>query len=149
MALNVGGFRPHHGVAEDAVQKPVDVCFGNSIHDAAMLEIARHAFAVNPNPDLGKIAQFAGISAPNESSDFDRDFYGAIMEALFRCESWIALVMITDLLGRKDRFNVPGTAASSNWSKRMAKTIGELKKSRRVGQRMRLIRELLERTGRI
>ena len=37
-----------------------------------------------------------------------RDFYPAIFEALFRSESWIALVMITDLLGRKDRFNVPG-----------------------------------------
>jgi len=99
--------------------------------------------------DLGKIAQFAGTSAPNENGDFDRDFYGPIMEALFRCESWIALVMITDLLARKDRFNVPGTATSSNWSRRMAKTIAELKKSRRVGQRMRLIRELLQKTGRI
>ncbi len=41
---------------EQILRKPVDVCFGNSIHDAAMLEIARHAFAVNPNPDLEKIA---------------------------------------------------------------------------------------------
>jgi HAD superfamily hydrolase (TIGR01490 family) len=40
----------------EVVQKQVDVCFGNSIHDLAMLEIARHAFAVNPNPDLEKIA---------------------------------------------------------------------------------------------
>ena len=41
----------------EVVKKPVDVCFGNSIHDVAMLEVARHAFAVNPNPDLEKIAQ--------------------------------------------------------------------------------------------
>jgi phosphoserine phosphatase len=40
----------------EVVQKSVDVCFGNSIHDLAMLEVARHAFAVNPNPDLEKIA---------------------------------------------------------------------------------------------
>src|SRR4051812_49248597 len=98
--------------------------------------------------DLTRIAQFAGISAPNENSDFDRDFYGPIMEALFRCESWIALVMITDLLARKDRFNVPGTATSSNWSRRMAKTIDELAQSRSVQKRMRLIRGLLESTGR-
>ena len=44
----------------DVVEKPVDVCFGNSIHDAAMLEIARHAFAVNPNPDLEKVAREKG-----------------------------------------------------------------------------------------
>jgi phosphoserine phosphatase len=42
---------------QEVLRKPVDICFGNSIHDAAMLEIARHAFAVNPNPDLEKIAQ--------------------------------------------------------------------------------------------
>jgi HAD superfamily hydrolase (TIGR01490 family) len=41
----------------EVMQKQVDVCFGNSIHDAAMLKIARHAFAINPNPDLEKIAQ--------------------------------------------------------------------------------------------
>jgi phosphoserine phosphatase len=40
---------------QEVLRKPVDICFGNSIHDAAMLEIARHAFAVNP--DLEKIAQ--------------------------------------------------------------------------------------------
>ncbi len=44
----------------EVIQKPVDVCFGNSIHDAAMLELARHSFAVNPNPDLEKIAQEKG-----------------------------------------------------------------------------------------
>jgi phosphoserine phosphatase len=34
----------------------VDAVFGNSIHDLAMLELARHPFAVNPNPDLEQIA---------------------------------------------------------------------------------------------
>jgi phosphoserine phosphatase len=44
----------------EVLKKQVDACFGNSIHDAAMLEIARHAFAVNPNPDLEEIAQEKG-----------------------------------------------------------------------------------------
>jgi 4-alpha-glucanotransferase len=99
--------------------------------------------------DLAKIAQFAGISAPHEKSDFDRDFYGPIMEALFRCESWIALVMITDLLARKDRFNVPGTATSSNWSRRMARSIDALKNSPGVRKRMERVRGLLQKSGRI
>jgi len=34
------------------ILEPVDVCMGNTIHDAAMLELASHAFAVNPNSDL-------------------------------------------------------------------------------------------------
>ena len=71
------------------------------------------------------------------------------MEALFRCESWIALVMITDLFARKDRFNVPGTATKSNWSRRMWKSVEDLRKSSRIRKRMEQIRGLLEKTGRI
>jgi len=41
----------------EIVQRPVDVCFGNSIHDVDMLAIAAHAVAVNPNADLERIAR--------------------------------------------------------------------------------------------
>jgi phosphoserine phosphatase len=34
-----------------------DIVFGNSVHDQAMLELARRAFAVNPNPDLAAAAR--------------------------------------------------------------------------------------------
>ena len=37
-----------------------DVVFGNSIHDAAMMEIARQAFPVNPTPALEEIAALRG-----------------------------------------------------------------------------------------
>ena len=44
----------------DVIGKPVDVVFGNSIHDQAMLEMARYPFCVNPNPDLEHIARARG-----------------------------------------------------------------------------------------
>jgi phosphoserine phosphatase len=37
-----------------------DVVFGNSIHDLAMLEIARRAFPVNPSPALMQAAAKRG-----------------------------------------------------------------------------------------
>ena len=37
-----------------------DVVFGNSVHDAAMLEIARQAYPVNPTPALVEIASRHG-----------------------------------------------------------------------------------------
>lgn len=40
--------------------RPVDVCFGNSIHDAAMMELARTAFAIGPTPELEKVARERG-----------------------------------------------------------------------------------------
>ena len=40
----------------EVVGKPVDAVFGNSVHDEAMLEMARYPFCVNPNPDLERVA---------------------------------------------------------------------------------------------
>jgi len=97
--------------------------------------------------DLLKIAQFAGI-APREGLEYERDFYPAMMSALFNSNSRIAIVMITDLLARKDRFNVPGTAAATNWTRRLPKTISQMCESPTIRRRMKLIKELLEKSGR-
>jgi len=41
---------------QEAIQERPDAAFGNSRFDTEMLEMSRHAFAVNPNPDLEKTA---------------------------------------------------------------------------------------------
>jgi phosphoserine phosphatase len=48
----------------------VDAVFGNSVHDADMLKLARHPFAVNPNPDLERMARERGwpICRPERGS---------------------------------------------------------------------------------
>jgi 4-alpha-glucanotransferase len=99
--------------------------------------------------DLAKIAVFAGFDPRIDRVDFEKDFYPAIMGALFGSEAWLAIVMITDLLGRKYRFNVPGTKANLNWTRRMQRAVAQLRSSRKEQKRMRLIHELLEKTGRV
>jgi len=94
--------------------------------------------------DLARIADFAELNPKIDRIEFEKDFYPAIMEALFKSEAWIAIVMITDLLARKYRFNVPGTAANLNWTRRMQRRIAQLRASRKTQARMRLIHELLE-----
>ena len=44
----------------EAVKKEIDGAFGNSRWDAEMLAMAKHAFAVNPNPDLESTAREQG-----------------------------------------------------------------------------------------
>ena len=52
---------PDKAVAiNDVIQRKPDAVFGNSIHDLAMLEIARHPFVIHPNPDLRVIAEQRG-----------------------------------------------------------------------------------------
>ncbi|MEO6872397.1 MAG: 4-alpha-glucanotransferase [Chthoniobacterales bacterium] len=98
--------------------------------------------------DLNKIAAFASLPQPNETTDYLRDFYPAIFAALFQSESWIAIVMITDLLGRKDRFNVPGTSANSNWTRRLHTTVKKLGGGHALKRQLHLVQDLLQKTGR-
>ena len=99
--------------------------------------------------DLGKIARFAGLDGDIRQLKYEPNFYGAILHALFASNAWIAIVMLTDLLGRKYRFNVPGTATGSNWTRRMQRTVNQLRNSRKERSRMRFVRELLQKTGRV
>jgi 4-alpha-glucanotransferase len=99
--------------------------------------------------DLEKIATFARMEQREGAITYASDFYPRIMEALFASNSWLAIVMITDLLARKDRFNIPGMANEGNWTRRMHATVSELRHSRTTRERMRLIRELLRKTGRL
>jgi 4-alpha-glucanotransferase len=99
--------------------------------------------------DLIKIARFTGVEADFQSMRYEPDFYRQILRALFASNAWIAVVMITDLLGRKYRFNVPGTATASNWTRRMQRTIAQLRSSKKEQSRARFIREVLAKTGRV
>ena len=47
-------------VIREVIGKPMEAVFGNSIHDQAMLELAKWPFCVNPNPDLEQIARERG-----------------------------------------------------------------------------------------
>ena len=98
--------------------------------------------------DLRKIAIFSGMTSLHEGMRYAADFYPRAMEALFASNSWLAIVMITDLLARKERFNVPGMANEGNWTRRMHATVAELRRSKTIRERMRMVRELLEKTGR-
>jgi 4-alpha-glucanotransferase len=97
---------------------------------------------------IEKIALFSGLNSDIDRFDYENDFYPAVMHALFKCNSWIAVVMITDLLARAYRFNVPGTKANLNWTRRIQRSIAKLRSGRKERKRMRLIHELLEKTAR-
>ena len=47
-------------VIREAIGKPMEAVFGNSVHDQAMLEMAKWPFCVNPNPDLDQVARERG-----------------------------------------------------------------------------------------
>ena len=98
---------------------------------------------------LEKIALFSGLNSKIDRPDYEKDFYPAVMDALLKCNSWIAIIMITDLLAREYRFNVPGTKANQNWTRRIRRPIAKLRSSRKERKRMELIHELVVKAGRV
>jgi 4-alpha-glucanotransferase len=111
------------------------------------VSLVRHSLGEGGSPPNQKGADWKPPLL--DQLDFEKEFYPAIMEALFSCNSWIAMVMITDLLERKYRFNVPGTKANLNWTRRMQRSIAQLSSSPKERKRMQLIRGLLVKTERI
>jgi 4-alpha-glucanotransferase len=161
-SLGIAGFKIPQWEIRDGMVIPGDMYDRVSVatyatHDHEPIRALWHEAIEHPKPETGqqanatleKIALFAGLNSKIDMVDYEKDFYPAIMDALFRCNSWIAMVMITDLLARKYRFNVPGTRANLNWTRRMQRSIAKLHSSRKERKRMHLIHELLEKTGRV
>ena len=98
--------------------------------------------------ELHKLAQFAGIPPEARSDGFSENVHERLLTALFRSNSWIAICMITDLFAREERFNVPGTAADSNWSRRMHLTVENLSTDPECRRRSALVRKALGEAGR-
>lgn len=97
--------------------------------------------------ELEQLATFAGLE--NRSPQpFSSEVHEALLGALFASNSWLAVVMVTDLFSSTRRFNVPGAVADSNWSERLNRTITQWRKEKTVVQKMKRISELIMRSGR-
>ena len=97
--------------------------------------------------ELRRLSQFARLGCEPVSA-FGETVHARLLEALFQSNSWIAICMITDLLAREERFNVPGTSAESNWSLRMHLTVETLCSDKAYQHLAHGLREMLARTGR-
>ena len=97
--------------------------------------------------ELRRLSQFAGLSH-EPVPPFGEAVHAGLLAALFRSNSWVAICMITDLLAREERFNVPGTSAESNWSQRMHLTVEALAQEDKYQRLAAETRATLERAGR-
>ena len=160
-SLGIAGFKIPQWEIRDGMIIPGEIYDRLSVatyatHDHEPIRALWDEALKHPNSEAGrqahvtleKITLFAGLNSKIDPLDYDKDFYPAVMEALFRCNSWIAVVMITDLLARMYRFNVPGTNASLNWTRRIQRSIAKLRSSGKERRRMESIRDLLEKTRR-
>ena len=106
-----------------------------------------HHSANHARRAMRKLMRYAGIKGdvPQPWTD---DIHEALCRALSASNAWIAIYMITDLLGTTERFNLPGAVADTNWTHRLAQPVDSWTNRLFSAKKAASIRRILKETGR-
>ncbi len=69
--------------------------------------------------EVQRLMQFLGWDINNPPYEFNDDLHQALLRRLFETRCQYAVLIISDILGTRQRFNQPGSNADSNWSQRL------------------------------
>jgi len=97
--------------------------------------------------ELRRFMAFAGMAGepPHEYTD---TLHEAFLRALTRSNSWLAVVMITDVFAQTYRFNTPGSFSPENWSARSSETVSQLDKDPALLAKTEMYSRLVREAGR-
>jgi 4-alpha-glucanotransferase len=83
------------------------------------------------------LAKVPGLEAAAKNPRFNDTMREALLTALYRAPSQLVIVPFQDLLGHRERVNVPGTVSDANWSYRMPMSIEQLINDNAGAERLR------------
>jgi 4-alpha-glucanotransferase len=113
---------------------PVVSVATSSTHDTSTNADWYDELSVDERKALAKIPALSKLDPNRGFDDAARD---AILRAVYQAPSTLALVMFQDAMGARERINVPGTVAETNWSYRMPMTIEDLATDTGTSARLR------------
>jgi 4-alpha-glucanotransferase len=133
-SLGVPGFkiplfeRQHGGAYTPAEAYPPLSVATFATHDHEPLAAMWEKWRGNPGDEAEarRAADWAGWGARELPREFTPEIHAALCRRLLGSPSWLAVFMVTDLLGLKQRFNVPGPMSESNWTERLPCRVREL-----------------------
>ena len=73
-----------------------------------------------------RIAQWCDFAVPR-ITPFTDAIHQNLLRGLFASDSWMAVLMITDLFASAQRFNVPGAVSDANWTERIAVPVAKMR----------------------
>jgi isoamylase len=114
----------------------------NATHDTDTTAEWYDALPLDERERLRKIPALATLDPDQPFDASTRDLF---LQAIYGAPSTLALVLLQDALGTRDRINTPGTFDASNWAYRMPMTVEALSADAETTQRLA---ELAMRTGR-
>lgn len=98
--------------------------------------------------EVQRLMTFLGLDENNPPKEFSSELHNAMLKSLLETPCWLAVVMITDLLGTEQRFNEPGMSGESNWSQRLDRPIEKYAVDMPYADKIRYFKELIMATHR-
>ena len=99
--------------------------------------------------ELGLMMEFAGLKNGEPSREFTDELHEAITRAVLQAPSWLAVFQITDVFGMTQRFNTPGSVATTNWSYRLPYAVDELDEDPVLLAQTEMFSRLAQESGRV
>lgn len=99
--------------------------------------------------DVQRLMRFLGEDEENPPTAFTDELHEAFMRTLLETPCWLAVNMISDLLGTREQFNAPGVSSGLNWSRRLELTLGDFEKDERYSGKIKMLSALITKTGRL
>ncbi len=113
---------------------------------AAVDQASDHHARDGAHRTLRLLAEFGGlpVAATHAAWPMYSDaIKWALLDGLLACRSRYAALMVTDLFGMQDRFNMPGTTGGENWRLRVPWTVSRLQADPQLaGQAQRLAEKI-------
>jgi 4-alpha-glucanotransferase len=130
------------GVFRDPLAFPTDSVVSWSTHDTAPIDAWWPELSEHDRIQLAKRAS----TAPGPEDDPGRSI--ALLRDMYGAKSDLALVLVQELLGSKDRVNTPATVGPHNWSWRFPRPLEDLQRDPELAARFEAIRVAVGASGR-
>lgn len=121
---------------------------------AAAWEEAWQLIESGANPEAGRrelraMMDFAGLRQEEPPRAFTPRLHEGFLRAVMHAPSWLVICLLTDVFGQKERFNVPGAAAPTNWTHRQPHTVRQLDEHLELLGKTQLYTRLAREAGRV
>jgi 4-alpha-glucanotransferase len=92
--------------------------------------------------------KYCGAEQEAPPREFNDHVHQLILRGVLNSNSWLAVLMITDVFGAEGRFNVPGAVSEGNWSYRLDKTVAELDEDPQLLHKTQIFTKLVKESHR-
>ncbi len=111
------------GSYRDPASWPAASVATNATHDTD--STAAWYDALTPD-ERAKLRALPGLGELDPAKPFDDQVRDLLLRAIYAAPSTLSLIPFQDVMGTRERVNVPGETGAGNWSYRMARDIDDL-----------------------